>query len=227
MLRCRRLRVERSPGGDQPLMVEKRASERRLEEVVGDRVVRMRLRVQVLVDGQGPGVVDAHHGRSRVAPRRVAVLRAAVELVLLLVELVHQVARTAAGDADTRAVEDSVCKSERVLRLRARGRVRRDEVVDREPRVEEVAVEGDAPRSRAVAGLRERRHGQVHVELPQARVGRAVLVDLGRVRGVGVGESVHAFPAAVQVVEAVVLLVDHHDVVDLRKLVTAAGGARP
>jgi hypothetical protein len=55
----------------------------------------------------------------------------------------------------------------------------------------------------------------------------AELVDLQRVSGVGVRTTVHALPAAVQVVEAVVLLVDHHDVVDLRQLIVArrTGGA--
>src|SRR6185312_10897910 len=117
--------------------------------------------------------------------------------VLLLVELVHQVARAAAGNANARTVADPVGECERVLRLWTRGCVRPDEVVDREPGVPtEVAVERDAPRSRPVAHLCEWRHCQVDVELEQARILRAALIDLGRVSGVRVRETIYALPAA-------------------------------
>ena len=53
------------------------------------------------------------------------------------------------------------------------------------------------------------------------------LADLKRVRRVGVCTPVHTLPAAVQVVEAVVLFVDHHDVIDLPKRVRSGGRRRP
>src|SRR5438876_10335738 len=67
----------------------------------------------------------------------------------------------------------------------------------------------------AVGG--ERRRRQVDVVLHQAGVRRAGLADLDRVSGVGPVEAVDVLPAAVQVVEAVVLLVDDDDVLEPRK----------
>src|SRR5438067_10046645 len=55
------------------------------------------------------------------------------------------------------------------------------------------------------------------------------MVDLLRVARSRILATVHALPAAVEIVEAVVLLVDHHDVVDAREAVVAAAvdvGAR-
>ncbi len=222
--RVRRVVEDGRPGGDQPLVVEERAAERGLEEVVRDRVVRVRGPVEVAVDRQELRVVDAHGRPGRIATGRVAVLLPVVQLELLLVELVHEVARAAAGLADRVSVEDPVREAERVQRRRARVRGRRDEVVDREPRVREVARD---PVLRVRAVGRQRRRGQVHVELLQAVVGDAVLVDLRGVRGVGVRAAVHALPAAVEVVEAVVLLVDDHDVLDLRELVLPARRRQP
>ena len=66
---------------------------------------------------------------------------------------------------------------------------------------------------------RERRRRQVHVVLLQAGVGVAGLVDLRACAPASaLREAVHALPAAVQVVEAVVLLVDDDDVLDLLEL---------
>jgi hypothetical protein len=64
----------------------------------------------------------------------------------------------------------------------------------------------------------------VHVQALERRRERrwACLRNLQRVGGVGVGKPVHALPAAVQVVEAVVLLVDDDDVLDLLKLLLVA-----
>src|SRR5262249_32577348 len=102
---------------------------------------------------------------------------------------------------------------------------RRDEIVDLERPVREVAVERRqrgwrSCAHRPAADLRERRHIQVHVELGYARVRGTPDVLLRRVRRVArPSDAVDPFPTAVEVVEAVVLLVDDDDVVDLRELV--------
>src|SRR5207302_7864567 len=109
-------------------MIEERAAERRLEEVVGDRIVRMSGLVQVRVHRERLRVVDALRQADGVAPGRVAILPPAVELVLLLVEAVHDVAGAAAGLP--RSLRDAVRGEDTGRRA---GRVRRlDEVVDRE-----------------------------------------------------------------------------------------------
>ena len=162
--------------------------------------------MQVLVDRQGARVVGALRQADGVAAGHVAVLLAGIELVLLLVEAVHQVARAAAGLA--RALEHAVGRE--VRRVRA-GRVGRlDVVVDLERQVGEVALERGV---RAVGAQRRRR--EVDVVLQQALVRRAVLVDLDRVGAIGLGHPVHALPAPVEVVEGVVLLVDDDDPLDL------------
>ena len=107
----------------------------RLEEVVLDHVVGMVLLVQPLVDRQLGRVVLAHRQADRVASDHVAVLRAAVQLVLLLVELVHQVTRAATRQPLT--VRHPVRERERGLRRRAGGRRRRDQRIDQERRVRE------------------------------------------------------------------------------------------
>src|SRR5207248_6986227 len=82
-------------------------------------------------------VVDALRETGGVARGRVPILPAAVELVLLLVETVHQVAGATAGQPsalrDPVGGEDPGCRTRRIGRL--------DEVVDRERRVLEVARE--------------------------------------------------------------------------------------
>jgi hypothetical protein len=69
---------------------------------------------------------------------------------------------------------------------------------------------------------------QVDVVLQQALERRPRLVDLRGVGFVRAREPVHALPRAVQVVEAVVLLVDDDDVVDLAEVgaITWPGLAR-
>ena len=60
-------RVERGRGArvgwgrrrDQPLVVQEGAAESGLEEIVRDRIILMVFSVEILVDGQGPGVVVA------------------------------------------------------------------------------------------------------------------------------------------------------------------------
>jgi len=96
-------------------------------------------------------------------------------------------------------------------RRRARRVGRRDEGVDREEPVRELACEGVVRRA-GRAGRAERRGREVDVDLQQALVRGARLVHLRRVGGVGGREAADALPAAVEVVERVVLLVDHHQV---------------
>jgi len=76
-----------------------------------------------------------------------------------------------------------------------------------------------------VAGCGQRtRRGQVGIVLQQAAIGLAGLVDLDGVGRAGVGKAVHAFPTAVEVVEAVVFLVDDDEVFDFRQLRRCVGG---
>ena len=193
-------------------MVEERATERALEEVVGDDVVRGALAVQVLVDGKGRRLVPAHRQADRVRTGDVAVLLAAVDLVLLLVEAVHEVAGTAAGLA--RTLEHAVRREDA---RGGAGLVRRcDVVVDGEPLVREVAC-GNAVGRVGARRRQGRGRGEVHVVLQEALVRGAVLRDLGRRRGGRVLQAVDhlatdATPVAVEVVERVVLLVDDDEV---------------
>ena len=178
--------------------------------------------MQVLIDRQAASVVVAHGEAHRVTARDVTVHPAAVDLVLLVVEPVHQVPRAATGQALT--LGHPVGKE--LAGLRATGVRGLDEGVDQERPV----GEGRTDRSRAdgaAAVDRQRRRGQVDVVLRQARQRRTGGVDLRlRVRS---PQPVDAFPAAEQVVEAVVLLVDHHDVLDRvepRIVVVGAGHGR-
>jgi hypothetical protein len=83
---------------------------------------------------------------------------------------------------------------------------------------------------RVDAVARQRRRGQVDVELLEAAVRVAGLVDLGHVvadaRPVEVVQTIDSLPAAEEVVEAVVLLVDDDDVVDLREVRRVAARVR-
>ena len=256
VLTGRRARPEERLGADQILVVEIRAAERPLEEVVGDHVLRSAASMEVLVDREGRRVVVAHDRPDRVAPGDVAVLLTAVELVLLLVELVDEVAGAAAlrpvratGRGIDRPVHDPVAEAELLVRARTGRRVRRDVLVEVERRVQEVARVGGRASIRErhrlrVAGRlfgervrRERRartarevRVQVDVELLQAGVRRAGLGDLRRVGAIRVRQADHVLavdvaPQSVQVVEAVVLLVDDHDVLEVaeRSLVGSHG----
>ncbi len=211
-----RVGVDRGTGGDQVLMVEERSAEGRLEEVVGDHVIGCAAAVQVLVDRQCRGVVDTHRQTDGVAAGDVAILPTTVELILLLVEAVDQIPGTATSRRAVAALEDPVRGGG------ARGRaglvLRPDEVVDREVGVGESA-------GRHVVGLidagggHRAGGGQVDVVLQQAAVGVAVLGDLGGVDLPGIGQpgdrfAVDRTPGSVEVVEAVVLLVDHHHVLE-------------
>jgi hypothetical protein len=99
-------------------------------------------------------------------------------------------------------------------RLRAGGNVR----LDAEGAVRE--VHGGRGRRRGGAVCRQWRRRQVDVVLEQTVVSGAALADP---RGVGgVGSSVDALPSSIEIVEAVVLLVDDDYVVDRPELIRAA-----
>ena len=74
-------------------MIEERATERRLKEVIQDRVMRMAVAVQVCVQGQCPRIVVTHSEADGVAAGHVTVLLPAVELILFLIKAVYEVAR--------------------------------------------------------------------------------------------------------------------------------------
>ena len=169
--------------------------------------------MQVRVDRECLRVVVALRQADRVATGRVPVLLPVIELVLLLVEAVHDVACAAAGKI-ARARRQAVRREH--TRLRTCASVRRDVRLDRERGVREVTRD---PVGRIVAGHRKRRRRrQVDVVLEQTSVRRSVLGNLGCVRRIGVRAPVDPLPAPVQVVEAVVLLVDDDDVIDLVEL---------
>ena len=212
-------RPVRGPGRDQPLVVEERSTKSALEEVVGNRVFRMVVLVEVLVDGKRLRVVVALRQADGIATGGVAILLAAVQLVLLLVEAVHDVASAAAWQVG-RAVGIAIGREGRTG-PRARVRASRDVGVDLKWGVGEVAGERviglggrGGRRTRGVVAARRQLVREVDVVLQQAREGGTVLLDLQRMRGVGTRQAVDAFPAAIQVVEAMVLLVDDDDVVD-------------
>src|SRR4051794_32920579 len=122
-----RARPDRVAGGDQPLVIEVRTAERGLEEPVRDRVPRVAVLVQVLVYRQGTGVIHPLGQADRVVSGHVPVLPPAVDLVLLLVEPVHEITCAAARQAG--AVGHTVRGGR--AGSRAGGRRRRDVVVDR------------------------------------------------------------------------------------------------
>src|SRR5215470_9306533 len=168
--------------------------------------------MQVGVDRQRSRVVDAHRKSDRVAARHVPVLPAGIELVLLLIEAVDQVARAASREAV--AVGHSVRGGS--TRSWAGRRARRDEGVDRKRRIGEVTEEWAC--GRGVAASRgERRRGQVDVVLLETRVLGSALADLDRVSCSSARDTVHPLPPTIEVVEAVVLLIDDDDVLDLRE----------
>ena len=127
------------------------------------------------------------------------------------------------------ALAQPVRESERVRDRRAGDVGRRDVVVDRERAVREAARERPSRPSCCRSSSAEptgwpptspARSRVVLVEaLVRREAARAGLAQLDRVRGVGVSETADTLPAAVQIVEAVVLLVDHDDVPDRPQLV--------
>src|SRR5690349_1271834 len=102
----------------------------------------MPVAVQVRVDRQSTGVVEAHREPYRVAAGDVAVLRPAMELVLLLVEAMHDVAGAAAGGAAPIHPSVGVRGRELLAELGTGGVVRVDDGVDLERCVRVAARRG-------------------------------------------------------------------------------------
>src|SRR5437773_1624352 len=99
-------------------MVEEGATEGGLEEVVGNRVFRMVFPVEVLVDGKRLGVVVALRQADGVATGRIPILGPVIELVLLLVETVHDVFSATAGQVG-RVGRQAMWREDPRLRARA------------------------------------------------------------------------------------------------------------
>src|SRR5438445_7067852 len=190
-------------------MVEERSAKGGLKELIRDGVLRMARLMQVLIDRKVLRLVHAHAEADGVATGDVAILLAAVQLVLLLVVAVDQVLRAASGKS--RPFGDTI--GVKGARSRACGIGGVDEVVNVEWLVREVAAEGRAGRHIGAA-RRLRWSGEVDVVLLQTGVGHPALTDLDGVGAIGPAEAIDALPAAIEVVEAVILLVDDHDVVD-------------
>src|SRR5256885_2672827 len=107
--------------------------------------------MQVFVDRKHPGVVVALSQANSVTAGRVPVLVPVVQLILLLVEAVHDVARAAAGQVG-RARWEAVRSKD--PRLRAGTGILRDVRLDRERRVGEVTGErGVGRRTRGVGAV--------------------------------------------------------------------------
>src|SRR5438034_2095178 len=187
-------------------MVEERSPKGRLKELIGDRVLRVARKMQVGVDRKIMRLVKTHGQADRVATGHVAILQTTVQLILLLVIPVDQVfgapARQPAALRDTMRGKDA--------RWRTCGVSGADVVLDVERPVREVTVEGGTGRRIGTGhGLRRRR--QVDVVLLQAGIGRAALVHLKRVGRTRVAQAVNPLPASIEVVEAVIFLVDDND----------------
>ncbi|MEZ0059160.1 hypothetical protein ABIF26_004668 [Bradyrhizobium elkanii] len=125
------------------------------------------------------------------------------------------------------AVEETVSR-ESAERLRAGGGRGRNELVDLERLVLEGAQDRDRARIVGAARRLRRRRGQVDVVLQQAGIdGLVVLPNLQGVRLIGIGYAVDLVaadvaPMAVEVIEAVVLLIDDDDVLVLMHAFMAA-----
>jgi hypothetical protein len=151
-----------------------------------EEVVRQGPALRVLRERQVARVVVAHREPLGIGPGDELVVLPTVDLHLVLVVAVHQVPR--------RLVE-------------------RDVLVDAERLVREVAVEAVIRDVAHVRGQRRRR--QLRVDLGQALHDLPGEVDLHRVCRVRLREPVGSGEAAVQVVERVVLQIEHHEVIDV------------
>src|SRR5262252_2955119 len=90
--RCRR---------HQPLVIEERTSKGALIEAVGDHVSRGATAVEIAVDRQLFRIVVPHRQAGGVATGDVSVLSATVDLVLLVVEPMHDILRASAWETRT------------------------------------------------------------------------------------------------------------------------------
>src|SRR5256884_4393884 len=107
-------------------MVEEGAAERALEEVVRNGIGGMVFLVQVVIDRQGPGVEHPHGEPGRIAAGHISILLSTIELILLLVVAVNDVAGAAARLATP--IRDA--KGSKDARRWARGVRRLDEGID-------------------------------------------------------------------------------------------------
>ena len=142
-----RLRIERWLRRDQVLMVEERTAESAHEEVVAQGVLPRELpQLQVC---RAVGIVTHHH-RAGVAPGDEAIVPAAIDLQLVLVEAMHQIARNhavrqrgavggAQGERLVRQAADRML-ADLVLTAVDRLRVRRQAAPDRRQGGEQAAV---------------------------------------------------------------------------------------
>src|SRR5438270_6387761 len=120
-------------------MVEERAAEGGLEEVVRNCVMRVVLLVQVLVDGERLGVVVALRQADGVASGRIPILVSVIQLVLLLVEAVHDIFSAAPGQVG-RAGSQAMRRED--PGLRAGAGVLGDGGFDRKRGIRKMACEG-------------------------------------------------------------------------------------
>ena len=180
-------------------MVQERTAKSAHEEVVGQRVLLRQVPQLHLA-----AVEVAHAQATCVGVGRELVVLAAVDLHLVVIEAVHQVARDGRLADDGTGVEEA-CR-----------------VVD----AEHLVRHADGLRLRDGRGLASGSDAAPYRR--QCREGRAVEVflGLGGARcGVHARDAVGAGVQAVQVVEAAVLCVDHDHVVDLVERETVAQGA--
>ena len=116
--------------------------------------------VQVLIDRKLVCLVHAHGQADGVAAGDVAILKTAIQLVLLLVVAVHQVFRTTAREPA--ALQNTVCGEDARWRTRRVGGF--DVVVDVKGLVGEVTAEGRAGRHIGT-GRRLRRCSEIDIVL--------------------------------------------------------------
>ena len=188
-------------------MIEERAAERTLKEVIGQHVLpRERIQRRAAV------VVVSHREAARVAPCGVAVVLAAVDLHLMLEEPMHQIARDRRG-------------GERDARLRG------ESMLDREGSVRQTRALGLRDHGHVARG------GHAAPRRRQRLEHRAVAVALPDIGGERLPVRVEHFAQAhrtgkiaIQIVEGAVLGIDHDDGRDLRaqsardRLIRAVGG---
>src|SRR5262245_13671132 len=111
----------------QPLVVEERSPKRPLIKAVGNHVVGGAAAVKIDIDRQLLRVVVTHRQAGCITAGHVSVLLAAIDLILLAIETMHDILRAAAREAS--ALGESI-GSERTDRFRTGGVRRGYEIVD-------------------------------------------------------------------------------------------------
>ena len=95
--------IFRRGGGDQPEVIQKRAAEGRMKKMVAERVLLRQLSL-----GQIGRVVVAHRQAGGIGPGDEAVHLPAVDLQLLVIEAVDQIAGSILGPNEFRQIERAV-----------------------------------------------------------------------------------------------------------------------